>query len=119
MNMYEQLPEKEYARQLISAAIDGELSEQQEQEFHALLRRYPDVADEYSEYKKIKEVTMGLKFSEPSPEIVKEIIGDAEMPWWVKGAVFAAAAGIVILLFSVIREKLFLHKSERYKEIIR
>jgi hypothetical protein len=155
MNTREQLPEKEYVRQLISAAIDGELTEQKKQELDALLRRYPDVADEYSEYKKIKEVTMGIKFTEPSPdvwesywmkvynrlerrlgwillslgatvllifgafEIVKEIIGDAEMPWWVKGAVFAGAAGIVILLFSVIREKIFLHKSERYKEIIR
>jgi hypothetical protein len=155
MNTHESGPEKEYARRLISAAIDGELTEKQQKEFTALLKRYPDVADEYSEYKNIKEITMGIKLTEPSPdiwesywmkvynrierklgwillsvgatvllifgalELVRQIIGDTDMPWWIKGALFAGAAGIVILLFSVIREKVFLHKSERYKEIVR
>jgi len=37
--------------------------------------------------------------------------------WWLKGAVMCVTAGTIILLVSVIREKLFLHKNERYKDI--
>jgi ferric-dicitrate binding protein FerR (iron transport regulator) len=52
-------------------------------------------------------------------EAGKEWIMDASIPLWVRLAGISVAAGTTILLVSVIREKVFLHKSERYKDIQR
>ena len=50
---------------------------------------------------------------------LSEMISDPSIAWWVKAAILSAAAGTIILLVSLIREKLFLNKHERYKDIIR
>ena len=50
-------------------------------------------------------------------EITKEWLADPDLPVWVKTAGILLGAGSIILLVSVIREKLFLHKNERYKDI--
>jgi hypothetical protein len=52
-------------------------------------------------------------------EFAKEWISDSSIPLWVRLAGVSLAAGTIILLISVIREKLFLHKHERYKDIQR
>lgn len=52
-------------------------------------------------------------------EITKEWLADPDLPFWVKTAGILLGAGTIILLVSVIREKLFLHKNERYKDIQR
>jgi hypothetical protein len=52
-------------------------------------------------------------------EITKEWLADPDLPFWVKTAGILLGAGSIILLVSVIREKLFLHKNERYKDIQR
>jgi ferric-dicitrate binding protein FerR (iron transport regulator) len=52
-------------------------------------------------------------------EITKEWLADPDLPVWVKTAGILLGAGSIILLVSVIREKLFLHKNERYKDIQR
>ena len=50
-------------------------------------------------------------------ELASEWITDAGIPLWVRLAGISLAAGTIILFISVIREKLFLHKNERYKDI--
>lgn len=50
---------------------------------------------------------------------IRALLADTDLPWWPRTAILALAAGLVVLLVSVIREKLFLHKSERYKDVQR
>lgn len=50
---------------------------------------------------------------------LRAVLADTELAWWLKGAILAIAAGALVLLISVIREKLFLHRSERYKDVQR
>jgi len=52
-------------------------------------------------------------------EIAKEWILSPDIPLWIKAAGISFWTGLAILLISVIREKLFLHKQERYKDIQR
>ena len=49
----------------------------------------------------------------------QEIIADTEMPLYLKLAILATTVGIVVLLVSVIREKLFVGRRERYKDVER
>jgi len=50
---------------------------------------------------------------------VQSVLADARMPWLVKGAIVALLAGGVILFVSVLREKLFTRKTDKYKEVQR
>jgi predicted anti-sigma-YlaC factor YlaD len=50
-------------------------------------------------------------------QIVKGFIQDPTIPVIVKGGILAGLGGVVILLVSVVRERLFVNKRERYKEI--
>ena len=50
---------------------------------------------------------------------VKAMLGDAAIPWYIRGAIFFLVTGLVILLVSVARERIFLHRTERYKEVKR
>ncbi len=50
---------------------------------------------------------------------VKEVIADATMPWFVKVSLLALTVGTVVLLVSVVREKLFVGRRERYKDVER
>ena len=50
---------------------------------------------------------------------VDAILADAEIPWWIKIAIFAASLGGGILFISVIREKWFTRKRDTYKEVLR
>jgi hypothetical protein len=52
-------------------------------------------------------------------EGVGALLADADLPAFVKIAVFVAAFGGTILLFSVVREKLFTRRRDAYKEIQR
>jgi len=47
------------------------------------------------------------------------LLGDSAIPEFIKLAIFAALLGTLILLFSVIREKLFVRRGDRYKEVQR
>lgn len=42
-----------------------------------------------------------------------------DLPWMIKLGICGAILGIVLLILSVIREKLFLRRHERYKEVQR
>jgi hypothetical protein len=52
-------------------------------------------------------------------EGVGALLDDAQLPAFVKVAIFAASFGLVVLLFSVIREKLFVRRRDPYREIER
>jgi len=47
------------------------------------------------------------------------LIGADSFPLYVKGGIFAAAAGILILIFSVVRERIHKRSRTRYKDVIR
>ncbi len=50
---------------------------------------------------------------------VLEMLGDPQMPGFIKAAIIGVSAGGVLLLISVIREKLMVRKHDKYKEIQR
>lgn len=50
---------------------------------------------------------------------LSEFFGDPSIAWWIKGSTGAVILGVILLMISFIRERLFLHKHERYKDIIR
>lgn len=52
-------------------------------------------------------------------EAAREWIINPDIPLWIKVAGISFWAGCAIMLVSVVREKLFLHKHERYKDIQR
>jgi hypothetical protein len=140
---------------LLMAAVDGELSTEEQREFKKFVSISSDCQREWEEYKKLKEATMQLKFTQPSEEVwdrywlnvynriergigwiltsigamivlfygafkaVESIIADAQLEWFVKAGILAALGGLVILLVSVVREKLMTRKTDKYKEIQR
>ncbi|MDI6803488.1 MAG: hypothetical protein QME58_06535 [Bacteroidota bacterium] len=50
---------------------------------------------------------------------VESVIQDPTLAWFLKAAILMLIAGGAILLISVIRERIFLRKTDKYKEIIR
>ena len=52
-------------------------------------------------------------------EAVNELLADTETPGFIKLAVLALATGSVMLLISVIREKVFVRRNDPYKEVKR
>lgn len=52
-------------------------------------------------------------------EFVLELVHDTAEPWWIRGAIGAMCGGLAILLVSVVRERLFSLKKDRYREVKR
>jgi len=52
-------------------------------------------------------------------EVATALIGTTELAWWIKGSILAATAGIVVLLVSVIRERIYVRRRTRYKDVVR
>lgn len=52
-------------------------------------------------------------------ELAREWLMSPDIPVWIKAAGISFWLGCAIMLISVVREKLFLHKHERYKDIQR
>ncbi len=50
---------------------------------------------------------------------VLALLHDAALPWPVRAGVFAAALGLLLLLGSVLRERLFARRRTRYKDVVR
>ena len=51
--------------------------------------------------------------------MLSSIMTNPELAWWIKAAIGSVTAGVIILLVSLVREKLYLDKHERYKDVIR
>jgi predicted anti-sigma-YlaC factor YlaD len=49
--------------------------------------------------------------------VLKGLIMDPGIPILVKAGIFCGLGGVVVLLVSLVRERLFVNKRERYKEI--
>ena len=58
-------------------------------------------------------------FGFASIRVVEALIQDSEMPAIVKVGIVVLFFGILVLLFSLIREKIFSSKNDKYKEIQR
>jgi hypothetical protein len=146
---------EERFRQLLMAAVDGELREQEKKEFDHFIQSDSACAKSWQEYKKLKEVTRTMKLKDPPNEtwetywiniynkiergigwivfsigsvilltygicqMVQSILADTEMIGIVKVGLFALIAGAVILLVSVIREKVFVGRKDKYREVQR
>jgi len=142
-------------RRLMTGALDGELSAAEQTEFQQMLTASPERQSEWNEHRKLKEITMELKFTNPPEEVwdrywvnvynrierraawilvslgamvvlfftgykaVESLLADAQIPWFLKIAIFVLMAGGVILFVSVLREKLFTRKTDKYKEVQR
>jgi anti-sigma factor RsiW len=52
-------------------------------------------------------------------EAVAAILATDQFHWLVKAGIFAGGAGLVLLLISVLRERLFAKKRTRYDEVVR
>jgi len=140
---------------LLMAALDRELSPEDEREFKNFLAISPDCQREWEEYQKLKEATVQLKFMQPPEEVwdrywlnvynrierglgwilisigamivlfygafkaVEVILADTQLEWFMKAGILAVLGGLVILLVSVLREKLLLRKTDKYREIQR
>ncbi len=52
-------------------------------------------------------------------QFVTELIADTEMPPLIKAGILAASVGLVILAVSVLRDRLFVRKTDPYKDIQR
>lgn len=50
---------------------------------------------------------------------VESVIQDPTLAWFLKAAILMLIAGGVFLFVSVVRERIFLRKTDKYKEIIR
>ncbi len=48
---------------------------------------------------------------------VNELLADATIPGYLKAGILAAIVGVVVLLVSVLREKLFVGRRQRYKDV--
>jgi hypothetical protein len=141
--------------ELMTGELDGELSPAEQAEFERLLAASPERQKKWSEYKKLKELTMQMRFNDPPEEVwdgywvgiyrrlerglawilvsvglmvllsyggyktVEEIFKDSQLPWLVKGGSLVLLVGGVVLFVSVLREKLFTRKTDKYKEIQR
>jgi anti-sigma factor RsiW len=51
--------------------------------------------------------------------IALALIDSPGLPWWVKGGVLGVAAGLAILLVSVVRERIYVRSKTRYKDVVR
>ncbi|MDI6779560.1 MAG: hypothetical protein QME25_05120 [Bacteroidota bacterium] len=52
-------------------------------------------------------------------KLVEELIADPTLAWFIKIAILAIIAGLAILFVSVLRERLFVRKTDKYKVIVR
>ena len=52
-------------------------------------------------------------------QAVTALLGSTDLPLYLKGGIFVLAAGLLVLLVSVVRERLYRHRRTRYKDVIR
>ncbi len=145
----------ERARHLMMAALDGELSRQEQADLERLLREDPALRAEWQQLQRVKEVTTTMSLREPPKEIwdrywlgvyqrferglawilvsfgaivvlswgaweaLRELWNDQQLPVLVKAGSFALVVGLVVLVVSVLREKLSIRRTDPYKDVIR
>jgi len=147
--------QQERTRNLMMAALDGELSPAEHDELERALAADGALRAEWGRLRRVKEVTGAMGYSEPPSEVWDEywtdvyrrlerrtgwilasagalilcgwalwagleaLLADHAMPLVVKIGIFALLFGGVILFVSVLREKLFTYRADRYREVRR
>ena len=59
---------REHAQRLMMAALDGEVSADEQRQLDALLAGHPDLAHEWRRFTRLKEVTAGMSLRTPPEE---------------------------------------------------
>jgi hypothetical protein len=52
-------------------------------------------------------------------QLVLSLLETPDLPWYLKLGIFAICFGVLLLLVSVIRERVFVNKRTRYKDVLR
>jgi len=60
---------KDKFHQLMMGALDGELNDQEQQQFQSMLDNDRSLRKEYQAYKKLKKVTTSMSLKSPPPEV--------------------------------------------------
>ncbi|MBN1558791.1 hypothetical protein JW998_00975, partial [candidate division KSB1 bacterium] len=60
---------REKFERLMMGALDGELSKEERKEFNQMLAADKSLQKEFSQYKKLKQVTMDVKLASPPAEV--------------------------------------------------
>jgi ferric-dicitrate binding protein FerR (iron transport regulator) len=147
--------DKERARQLMMAGLDGELSADERAELTRLLEDDERLAGEWERFKRVQEVTESMRYREPPQEVWQDywsavysrlerrlgwllltggltvllgwaawrwidvMLHESTLPGYIRVAIFAVVFGMIVLLVSVVREKLFVRRRDPYREIQR
>lgn len=142
-------------QELMTKALDGMLTREEQKEFEELMRANAAFRREWESLKSIKEVTVTMKLKRPPDETwdrywagvyarlergiawllisvgaavllalagyhaVINMMEDQSTPLSIKLAVGAVVLGVAVLLVSVLREKWFIRKTDKYREIVR
>jgi len=142
-------------RDLMMAALDGELAPAERAELVRRLAADPELSKEWERLQRLKELTTMSKIKSPPEaqwdhyrrsvynriergvgwilvsvgaavligyglwEAIQSLLADTSMPEYLKLAIFALGAGAVVLLISIVREKLFTYRHDPYKEVER
>lgn len=61
--------DREKFEKLMTGALDQELTQDEQRELQKMLDNDPALAQEFREYKKLKEATTTMKFKAPPPEV--------------------------------------------------
>jgi anti-sigma factor RsiW len=143
------------ARHLMMAALDGELSREDQMALERLLQQDAALRAEWRQLQRVKEVTTTMSLRDPPEEVwdrywhgvyqrferglawilvslgaivvlswgawegLRELWNDQQLPVLVKAGSFALIVGLVMLAVSVLREKLFIRRTDPYKDVIR
>lgn len=140
---------------LMEKYFDGNITQNEKQEFDQLILNNPDLKNEFEDQKRIKEVLNKMIMKNPSAEVwdsywlgiyrkiergfawiaisvgliivsgfaivtaIDAFLKDTTTPLIVKWGTGILLVGVLILLISLIREKIFTYKKDKYKEIQR
>ena len=155
MTHYDSL-DRERVQRLMMAALDGEISPDEQRELDAVVAAHPDVAADWKRFTRVKEVTTGMSLRTPPEETwdrywqstyrrvergiawllgsigaiilggywmwhaVEAFFETSDEPLGIRMAIAALVVGGVILVVSVVREKIFTNHRDPYqKEVIR
>lgn len=141
---------------LMMKYIEGEITENEKQEFEDHLKTCSECREEAQEFKKLKEVMKGMRYKRPPDEVwktywsrvynrverglgwiftsigaiiliiyggfkgVENLIKDPSVALIAKVGILVVIAGLSILFVSVLRERIFISKTDKYtKEVER
>ena len=94
------------------------------------LKKFPDeVWDQYWEhtYNRLERnfgwilISVGaiVLLTAGACELLRVLFTDSTTPWWIRAATGLVAAGLSVLFVSVLRERIFVRKTDPYREVKR